>query len=545
MASTKKRALRLGRWTALTAVAALAITGCSTGGNGNGGDGGNGDGGGSDGPGGGGTIVFQMNGDPNVVNPTMTTGFADQQLGCTIFEGLVQLDPVGVPIPHLAESWDISDDGLEYTFHLVEANWHDGEPFTSEDVKFTYENFSSQYGPLWGDLGSILQGVDTPDDRTAVVKLAEPFATMALMTACSHNGAILPKHIYEDIDPTAPEAREVTPIGTGPFKWADATPGQSYTLDANMDYWQEGKPKADRLVGQIIADTASAVSAIRAGEIDYINVLPANAANQLEAVDGVEVEPTGLGQASNQFLFFNTKNEPFDDPEVRKALYQAMDREYIVEHVYFGRAKPGVSAMTEDIWAYTGEVDYNEMFPFDVEAAKARLDAAGYPEVNGTRFTLDFLVRNDPPERVELANVIAAMWSQVGVDVDVRVLERAAENVQAFQEFNFDANIQGLTNYSDPAAGSARVYICDSIGRNFGNVSQYCDPETDALWEQASRTADIDERTKLYGQIDVRIAEALPTLAIIQPYGEYARVSNLKGLVYQSGSPDWSGAYLE
>lgn len=543
MASHTKHGSRILKWSAISAVAALAITGCASG-NGGTGDGGDEDNG--DSSGGGGTIVFQMNGDPNVVNPTMTTGFADQQLGCTIFEGLTIADPEGVPIPRLAHDWEISEDGLEYTFHLVEAKWHDGEDFTSEDVKFSYENFSSQYGPLWGDLGQLLVGVDTPDPRTAVVKLSEPFAPMVMMTRCSHNGAIIPKHIYEGVDPNGPEFKEITPIGTGPFKWAEALPGQSYTLDAHTEYWQEGMPKADRLVGQLISDTASAVSAIRAGEIDYINVLPANASNQLSEVDGIEIEETGLGQTTNQFLFLNVEREPFNDPEVRKALYEAMDRQYIVDHVYFGRGKPGVSPMTDGIWAYTGEVDYNEMYPFDPEAAAARLDAAGYEaDANGIRFSLDFLVRNDPPERIELANVIAAMWSQIGIDVEVRVMERAAENVAAFQEFDFDANIQGYTNQGDPAAGTARAYICDSVGRNFGNPSQFCDPAIDAMWVEASQVTDIDERAELYGQIDVALAEQLPTLVIIQEVSEYARVSNLQGFRYQSGSPDWSGAYLE
>lgn len=542
MAAPANHVRRIIKWTALSAAAALAVTGCTSG---DGGAGNGSDTGPGDGSGGGGTIVFQMGGDPNIVNPTMTTGFADQQLGCTIFEGLTISSPDGLPLPRLAHDWEISEDGLEYTFHLVEANWHDGEPFTSEDVKFTYENFSAVYGPIWGDLGQLLIEVETPNPRTAVLKLSDPFAPTVLMTQCSHSGAILPKHIYEGIDPSGPELREITPIGTGPFMWTEATPGQSYILDANTDYWQEGLPKADRLIGQVIADTASAVSALRAGEIDYINVLPANASNQLSGVDGIVVQESELPQATNQYLFFNTQREPFSNPEVRKALYQAIDRDYIVDHVYFGRGKPGVSSMTDVMWAYTGDVDYSEMYPFDADGAAAALDEAGYPEVDGTRFSLDFLVRNDPPERIELANVIAAMWDQIGIDVNVRVLERAAENVEAFQEFNFDANIQGLSNYADPAAGSARAFICDSIGRNFGNPGQFCDPEIDALWAEASRVTDTDERAAIYGQIDIALAEQLPTPVLVQEASENARVENLKGLRIQSASPDWSEAYLE
>lgn len=544
MASNAKRTRYFRRLSAIGAVAALAVTGCASGDNGES----NGSEPGTESPDqsqGGDTIVFQMNGDPNIVNPTMTTGWSDQQLGCPIFEGLTAADPNGVPIPELAESWDISEDGLEYTFHLVEANWHDGEPFTSEDVKFTYENYSSQYGPLWGDLGAIFEGVDTPDPRTAVVRLSEPFAPMVMMTRCSHNGVILPKHIYEDVDPAGSELKDVTPVGTGPFTWGESTPGQRYTLERNDDYWRDGLPLAERLIGLIITDTASAVSAIRAGEIDYISSLQANAANQLEEVDGVEVEPVGFGQTTNQFLFFNVEREPFNEPAVRKALFQAIDRQYLIDHVYFGRGKPGVSSLTDGIWAYTGEVDYNELFPYDPDAAAAALDEAGYPEVDGTRFSLDFLVRNDPPERIELANVIAAMWDQIGVDVNVIVNERAAENVAAFQEFNFDANIQGYTNQGDPAAGTARAYICSSIGRNFGNPSQYCNPELDAMWEHASQLTDIDERAEVYGQIDLEIAEYMPTLVIIQEISEYARASNLQGIEGRTGSYDWAHAYIE
>ncbi len=247
-----------------------------------------------------------------------------------------------------------------------------------------------------------------------------------------------------------------------------------------------------------------------------------------------------------QLLFFNTKRAPFDKPEVRKALYQAIDREYIAEKVWFGRGKPGVSAMTDAIWAYTGDVDYTKMFPFDLEAAARALDAAGYPaDASGHRFDLNLLVRNDPPERVELGNVLKAMWAQIGVTVTVTVADRAVENQAAFTDFNFDANVQGYTNSGDPASGTARSYVCDSIGRSFGNPSQYCNPELDKIFAQASQLSDNKERAKLYGQADQMIAEDMPTLVLIQEGNEYARVSSLKGFDYQTGSPDWATAYLE
>lgn len=220
---------------------------------------------------------------------------------------------------------------------------------------------------------------------------------------------------------------------------------------------------------------------------------------------------------ATQLLFFNVEREPFNNPEVRKALFQALDRQYIIDHVFFGLGEPGVSAITSMHWAYTGAVDYNELYPYDVDAANAALDAAGYPkDANGTRFSMDLLVRNDPPERVEFGNVVKAMWAQVGVNVNVTVMERASENPAAFQEHNFDANIQGYGNYGDPASGTARVYNCAAIGRNFGNPGQYCNPELDALWTQASQETDVDKRKELYGQIDEIIAEDLPTLVVTQ-----------------------------
>jgi peptide/nickel transport system substrate-binding protein len=531
MASMTKRAMR-SAYVAGAAGIALVLAGCSSGSAG--------DTGGSTQK----TAVFQMGSDPGVTNPVMSTGFADQQIGCVIFEGLTKSDDKGLPSPQLAKSWEVSQDGLAYTFHLVEANWSDGQPFTSDDVKFTYEQASSKYGPLWGDLSKVFVSVETPDPRTAIVHLSEPFAAMLLMTRCSHNGAILPKHIYEGVDLTSKGAG-VAPVGTGAFTLGEVVPGQTYTLERNDDYWQEGLPHLDRVVGKIISSTASATSAIRAGEIDYMSPVAANAANQLEKVEGVKVEAESQGSASVQLLSFNTQREPFNNPDVRKALYQALDRAYIIDKVFFGRGAPGVSAMTSMAWAYTGDVDYNKMYPFDIEAAKKALDKAGFPMgANGTRFSVDFLVRNDPPERVELANVIKAMWAQIGVETNVRVTERAAENVDAFTSHNFDVNIQGYTNYGDPAAGTARAYICGAIGRAFGNVSQFCDPAQDELWAKAASATDVERRKEFYGQLDAGVAKALPS-AVIQEYAtDTASVSNLE-VPYQAGSPDWAQAIFK
>ncbi len=523
---------RVLKITAIAAAAMLALSGCASG-NGNG-----------DGGGGTDTVIYRIQADPVSMIPAMTTGYPDQQVGSVIFEGLTMPDKDGLAAPALAESWDISDDGLEYTFHLRDdVKWHDGEPFTSADVKFTYEKVSLPYGPVWGRIKGNFQGVDTPDEHTAVLKLKTPYAPILLLTRTSHNGAILPEHVYKDVDMATVNAVDVPPIGTGSFKFDHYTPGQEIALVRNDDYWG-GTPKIAKLIAQVIPENRSAMSAMQAGELDFMPQLGGNQIAELEQIGGFTVADTLGGNPAADYLFFNVERPIVSEPAVRRALVQAIDRDYLLEKVYFGDGEPGVSAIL-DKWANSGVVDYTKDLPFNIEAAGKALDAAGHPaDASGKRFALKFVTVADPPELEQLALAIKSMWAQVGVDVEVVKMERAAFLEATSTGTDYDLTSQQLTSFGDPAAGTARVYVCSSIGTQFANSSRYCNSELDKVWEAAAAATDVGERRDLYAKIDTALLADMPSMVIRQYVGKYAIRSDLKVDVVQ-GAIGWAEARFE
>ncbi|MYJ82349.1 MAG: hypothetical protein F4046_11165, partial [Acidimicrobiaceae bacterium] len=174
----------------------------------------------------GGTLVIALSDDPGHFNPGITTGFNVHAVTGSMFNGLVELDDNANPHPDLAESWEVSDDSTTYTFHLAEGvRWHDGEPMTSADVKFTFENILLNYhSRTRGGLSSILDSIDTPDDTTVVFNFTQPYAAL-LQRLNSTEAPILPKHIYEGVDDVQTADANLTPVGTGPFKL------ESYDID--------------------------------------------------------------------------------------------------------------------------------------------------------------------------------------------------------------------------------------------------------------------------------------------------------------------------
>src|SRR5262249_43486504 len=166
----------------------------------------------------GGTLVMAMATEPPTLNPSITTGAPDQLIGCMIYEGLTRIGQGFQIFPMLARSWDIGSDGLRYTFHLQNATWHDGKPFTSKDVVFSLTNISAKYGPVFRAAGQSIASVEALDPATAVITLNRPFGPLLMSLSCDLNGGILPEHVFAGTDILHGPATLTQPVGTGPFK---------------------------------------------------------------------------------------------------------------------------------------------------------------------------------------------------------------------------------------------------------------------------------------------------------------------------------------
>jgi peptide/nickel transport system substrate-binding protein len=267
----------------------------------------------------GGTMIMGMTNDPPTVNPAITTGAPDKLIGCMIYEGLVRVVEGFHIEPALAKSWEISSDGLNYTFHLADAKWQDGNAFTSSDVQYSLQNINAKYGPLFAASGHAITAIDKPDPTTAVIRLSRPFGPFLLSLSCDQNGAILPEHVFANTDILRNPATLAQPMGTGPFRLADWVHGDHMTLARNPTYWKAGRPYLDEIVIKFLPNAASRVMALQAGEIDYINEysLPQSFFSTVAA--NKELQTAESGYYADYVIILNTRQALLDQATVRQA----------------------------------------------------------------------------------------------------------------------------------------------------------------------------------------------------------------------------------
>ncbi|HOI35669.1 MAG TPA: ABC transporter substrate-binding protein, partial [Mesotoga infera] len=334
------------------------------------------------------TLVVAYMGDPIWFNPCAKTDDYGAAINRNIFDQLVAQDVNYDLVPQLATSWEVSEDGKEYTFYLRKGvKWHDGEPFTSRDVKYTLESIVTNKGSAYNNVAMITEVV-CPDDYTAVVKLQDPYAPFIPFLAW-YGTQIMPAHLYEGTDWNDNPANQ-KPVGTGPFKFVEWVKGDHVTLTKNEEYWGEG-PYVDRLIFKIIPDPNTALQAFLNGEADIDQNRPGfNTLSILKM--NPEVNVVINPSPSRYYLGFNLTDpaRPTTNLKVRQAISCAINKQAIVDKVLGGFGGIGEYFYTPAIpWA----VDTNvKAALYDPAKADKLLDEAGYTRGNdGWRFALDLL----------------------------------------------------------------------------------------------------------------------------------------------------------
>lgn len=438
----------------------------------------------------GGTLVAAIvaSGNPGSFNPVWKSDDPATPINHNVFNRLITLNHNYEICPELAESWEISEDCLTYTFHLCEnVKWHDGEPFSSEDVKFTIEAVLENNGRMATEWGAI-ESIDCPDANTVVLHLSRPDAALIGFLAW-YACQIIPKHIYEGTDWTTNPANQA-PIGTGPFKFVEWNQGVSVTLEANEDYFK-GRPYVDKLVIQFMPDANTAEQALLNGEVDYLlSSPPLSDCPTLESnPDMVVVKPTSL---SRLYFGFNFGREITGNIKVREAISMAINQEEIVQRAYNGYGKPAAGYFTPAFaWAYN---DVDVCPAYNPDAANALLDEAGYPVAyNGYRFSLD-LVNWQSQSVSDMAAVIKEQLKAVGIDLNIITLELGAWIPRIEEEFDFDMAITNGFHGPDPHNLYNRI-ATDGNNRVFG---PYSNPEIDETLKQAVMESDQAKRGELY-----------------------------------------------
>ncbi|MGD8709601.1 MAG: ABC transporter substrate-binding protein, partial [Ectothiorhodospiraceae bacterium] len=286
----------------------------------------------------GGTLNVILQPEPPILILGLNQQAPTQLVAGKIYEGLLRYDHDLNPIPGLAKSWEISDDGLTYTFHLQEGvTWHDGEPFTAKDVVFSTTKFLPEVHPRARANFSHVEKVTAPDDHTVVFKLKQPFPAFILAFEVS-SAPMMPAHIYEGTD-YRNNPKNDTPIGTGPFQYDKWVKGSYVHLVKYKNYWQKGKPHLDDIYFRIIPDAASRALALETGDVDvsqYGNIEPFDV-QRLAAMPHLRMTTKGYEFVSPMsWIEINHREKPLGDKRFRQAIMYALDREFIRDNIFFG-----------------------------------------------------------------------------------------------------------------------------------------------------------------------------------------------------------------
>jgi peptide/nickel transport system substrate-binding protein len=464
----------------------------------------------------GGTLVSAIEGEPAVLiagTSRMTSQTA--QAVHPIYSLLVELDSSFQPTSGLADTWEVSDDGLTYTFHLnPDALWHDGEPVTADDAVFTFE-WLMENNPN-GIMG-VVESVDAADEQTFVVQLESPFAP--LLTSLGNTNeyfAILPKHILEGQDIETAE-QNMAPVGSGPFKFVEWVAGSHVELARNENFYVPCKPYLDRLILQFQPDPGGRKLAFENGELDfmYSYMIPFEEFAKYSTDPRFQIIQGGLGVGTTDFLVFNTKNEILQDKNVRKAIAHALDRKAYTESVMFGAAQVARSPINSSLNLFhTPEYD---VYQFDPDQTESLLDDAGHPRgEDGVRFSLDLRVRSDRAFEVRGADIIKDRLEAVGIGVALRPGDAASVYSGVYNDFDFDMVIQLKVTGPDPAANLAIMFGEAGIGVVPGNGAQYVNPRLEELFPEDRRTTDLDRRVEIWHEVQQVVMDDLPWLPLFE-----------------------------
>jgi peptide/nickel transport system substrate-binding protein len=472
----------------------------------------------------GGTLVVAA-GDPGVLNPAITSSGQAHPITGQIFNGLIRLDRNFKAQPDLARKWQISKDGRTYTFYLAQnARWHDGRRFTAHDVKYTYDEVLLKLHPRTRTLADVIDRITVLRPHIVRFHLKHRYAPF-MSWLDEDNGAILPRHLYQGTDPLTNPAN-TSPVGTGPFRFESYTRGDRVVLVRNRTYFKPGLPYIDRLIFRAMP-TAAAAQAFDAGEVQLFMFPSGPDALRLANRRDVTVTERGReGFARVVPLILNTKRRPFDDVRVRQAMAHALDKGFIARTAYAGVLGPATSPLTKHIpWAYTNRV---QQYPRNLARARQLLDQAGMrPGAGGVRFRTSLIF--DAPWTRQ-AELIKAQLAEVGIEVDLRLMEFNTWVQRLYVDKDFDMGYTNFTHPPDPDVGWKRIYVCSNIvPAPFTNGAQYCNRTVDRLFDQATRELSRPKRGALYRQIQEIVARDVPVIPLADGIGPWIYKSEFQG----------------
>lgn len=479
----------------------------------------------------GGTLIQAIAPNPEHLVTILTTGVHIHSIGCKVYSGLLASRRDGTLGPDLAKSWEVSPDGLTYTFHLErDVRFHDGKAFTSADVKFTFEQVVAKFHPRARRVMVDMQSVETPDPFTVVIKLKRAFGPFLLSMTCPESG-ILPKHLWEGTD-VLKSPQRLKPVGTGPFMFREAAAGSHITLVRNPNYFKKGLPYLDRVILKIIPDTPARVLALEAGEVDFIAsyFFPKQQFARLSKKKEFQFQKD-TDTPGNAIIHFNLQRKPLDDVRVRRALYMGLNRKLIVERADFGLGNEASSPLDSRFpWLVTPEADYRKAYPYDPARANRLLDEAGHPrKADGTRFSVTVVYMSSHPLLPPTSQVLRSNWADIGVKANLVGVERAVMQDRAFGKRDYDATLQTYTSAGDPV-GLVRIYATNNSRPVFVNPTWYSNPKVDELFGKGATATDTKMRGEYYKEAAKILMADIPSAILFERSEVDVAGAKFKGL---------------
>lgn len=454
--------------------------------------------------------------DPHITNATSTRNMLENT-----YEGLVRFDSSLQVLPALAESWETSEDGLAWTFHLRPGvTFHDGSPLTASDVAFSINRIKDPAiaSPRSDDFG-VVESIDVVDDLTVVFNLTQPYAPLLSKLGNSLN-VIVPQHVVE-----AEGDLQNTVVGTGPFRFVEYLPQTRMVLERNDDYWRTDEagnqlPYLDGIQIIFYPDPTSRTTAIQTGSVDWIEYVPAPDIDILALDPAIELVG---GIASNfRTLYMNATHAPFDNVLVRQAVSHAIDEQAIVDVALFGTGGVVATGTTIPAENFYG-IDTSPYIGRDVERARELLAEAGYAD----GFEFDLYVTSTYDFLRTPAELIQADLAAVGITANI-VAEDWTVYLPKALAGDFTATILGESGQSDPDDFLFNVFYTG----NGGNLSQFSDPVLDELLEQGRQVSDIEERREVYARAQERIFEMAPHVFLFHSTQYVAHRDNVHGYLH-------------